>query len=457
MKVRSISPKSFVRIGLLSFMLVPASLASAAEVGEQALQLSKQGLSTTALAVIQNSSQSIQSEKIDLQKTLSIYDSLHFSGAARKLYSPAQIQLADALSKNGAQEFVQLKKKFNSIEKSQRTASLRYDYASSALLADQPKIAIEEMNLVLAQMGSKKEIDGLEIEKIRVLLARAYYQQKDYKRALEVYSQIPQDSDYWFEVLEEKAWSYLQLKEPQKALGQLKTVTAEVFDPAVGPEPYVLNAYILMKLCDYKGVFELLNKFKAQFKERALNMQKLSKTGSTVASDKALDLFFKRGSAEDVGAEVKYLPRLFFRSEAFARKIQLRNKIENELKKIDSVSSDLKSVAQSQVGELKSVLSALNSQISRSAVREQVRELAVLETQEISRMLQKMHIIEAESIQRLFSYQQKQANIQGEYKDDLKTNKDTLVFEATDEVWLDELDKYQVEVKGCPTSKEISK
>lgn len=458
MTVRGLpSLKNLKYFGCLGLMMVHVNVANASQAEESALKLSKQGLNLTALAVLDSSADSISSSRGELHKSLSLYDSLNFSKAAKNIYSTQAVQLAQTLSHSGAQEYVNLKKKYLALEPSQRTASLRYDYAASALLADQTKTAVDELKSIIDQAGNRSEIDGVEVQKIRLLLARANYQLKDFNSALSHYNLIPQDSDYWFETIEERAWAYLQLKEPQKALGQLKTVTAEVFDPAVGPEPYFLNAYILMKLCDYKGVFELLNKFKAQFKERALNMQKLSKTGSTPSSDKALDEFFKSGKSEDVGADIKFLPRLFYRDEAFARKIQLKNRIESELKKIDGLSGELKNTAQAQVPSLKALLSKISSQISKSEVRQKVKELAIEETQEISKILQKMHIIEAESIQRLFSYHQKQANIKGDYKEDLNKNKDSLVFEATDEVWLDELDKYQVEVKGCPTSKEISK
>jgi hypothetical protein len=64
-------------------------------------------------------------------------------------------------------------------------------------------------------------------------------------------------------------------------------------------------------------------------------------------------------------------------------------------------------------------------------------------------MIRKLHIVEAEVIQRLHLDE----NIKGtraKRENPVPRGSETLSFPVTKEVWLDELDSYHAEVKDCP-------
>ena len=109
-------------------------------------------------------------------------------------------------------------------------------------------------------------------------------------------------------------------------------------------------------------------------------------------------------------------------------------------------------------GELERFESAAARQADRLKQQawSRVRTLAVGEVREYKTILNKMHIVEAEVIERMHL----DDNLKGQ-RSKLSKNEadkgDVLVFPyRSDEVWLDELDNYKARVKDCPTLKGAS-
>ncbi|MGE0632924.1 MAG: hypothetical protein AB7O96_10980, partial [Pseudobdellovibrionaceae bacterium] len=82
-------------------------------------------------------------------------------------------------------------------------------------------------------------------------------------------------------------------------------------------------------------------------------------------------------------------------------------------------------------------------------IRARLAKLAEVETEENAKMLQKINLIEIETIQRVHTDQElnKNSYAKGEFK---KTTAEDLVFPDDGHPWMDELDKYQVKVNSCP-------
>lgn len=379
------------------------------------------------------------------------------------LYSKASFSLVEKFWGSGittATEYGKAASFYKTLQISEEKAPWAFLLALYAIEHD----LNEDAHKYLNEIEKMSNYGGLPKDRVALARARFAYQKKQFNSAIENYKKIDQGSDYWFESLEEQGWSYLQLKQPQRSLGVLKTVTADVFKPVVGPESYFLNAYILMKLCDYKEVFKFLDRFKKAYKERAVLMEKISSQGSTKETREALQEIFTKGlSFKAVAAKLEVLPRLVNRDGELQALIGEAGQRKNEMIRLDALleKADSQSSLKTALLESKSRMSrragGLVEAASLGQAEKRVRALAQEELKEISQILQKMQLVEAESIQRLYSYQQLQANFKGDYKDTLKKQGDVMVFEADEEVWLDELDKYQVEVKGCPTESEVSK
>jgi hypothetical protein len=282
--------------------------------------------------------------------------------------------------------------------------------------------------------------------------ARVLYQKNDMQGALDAYAQIPKSSMLWIESVEERAWAHLRRDDFDKALGESTTLLSPALAPLVGPESYFLTNLLALKACDYPRIFKNSENFKQRHRNRLVELQALADTGSNKNLSAVLTKFEQKGvSLEAIGALVESVPRTAFRDQKFALYMESRKQILAELERAADLGS---------LGENTSLSKTIGStkvkadNYRKQAVR-RLRTLAAAELKEYRKIINKMHIVEAEVIQRLHVDE----NLKGE-RSKLSKNEDSadlLIFPYnSDEVWFDELDNYRARVKDCPTLKGAS-
>ncbi|MGZ3797759.1 MAG: tetratricopeptide repeat protein [Pseudobdellovibrionaceae bacterium] len=275
--------------------------------------------------------------------------------------------------------------------------------------------------------------------KIKMQTARKLYAKGKYDEARALYDQISKGSPYWLEAVEEKAWTYFRQDQLESALAQAKTLLAPQFASYVGSESYFLQSLTQLKSCNYKGVFETNRLFKEKQKVHLAEIQTLSKTGTNEALKNMMneaDNFPMRFS--DVGENAPHLPQLFFKDVEFQRQLmryKISEKALNTLK-LDGGSLDL----QSSFEKVKAT--------SASLLQKRIKELAVQETNDNFKIVQKLNLVEIEAIQRLHADLDLDKNSfkKGPFNN---TTSDQLVFVDDGRPWIDELDKYEVRTKTC--------
>jgi tetratricopeptide (TPR) repeat protein len=260
-------------------------------------------------------------------------------------------------------------------------------------------IAIAIGSLNFAEASTKSE------DLINLNLARKFYEKNELDKAIDYYDKVSKASDYWVESIEEKAWAYTRKNEFEKAIGTLKSVLNPVFAPYVGPETYVLSAFIDLKMCDYKSAFDKITKFKSEMLPRV----------------QALESITTSPDSEFVNTWVK------------------------KLAKGDITTGD-------QLGKDLTKLPRYIQRDTKEITNERMKFLAKKDLEEISKNLKKMKVIEIEVAQRSFTFEKtKQAKL----KFDKRKSANILVFpdEQNSEVWLDEIGKYEVKANKCPGGK----
>lgn len=278
----------------------------------------------------------------------------------------------------------------------------------------------------------KKNSAGIGQDLIQLTLGRLYFQLGQMDRAIEYFGMVAKSSDFWLVAQEEKGHAYGRKREYHKVISTLMTVTAPVFDGAIGPEPFFVQALTHLKICDYSDVFKTTDLYKKRFKPRAQALQSLIDQGDSEAFQNAMNRL-DQGTIDwqTVGSFAKSLPRnftrdAFIRSQLFARKAAMKDK-----SKVDA--------------------QALGN---REPILKRMIELARAELKEIQDTTQKLNIIEAEVIQRIHAMDKNREErpVQGDLA---RGNSHRLVFpvEEKGEVWLDELDSYEAQVKECPELK----
>lgn len=292
---------------------------------------------------------------------------------------------------------------------------------------------------------------------IQSAFARVLYQKGDMEAALLAFHSIPKSSPLWIESVEERAWAYLRKDDFDKALGEVTTLLSPALAPLVGPESYFLSNLMSLKICDYTRLFKTSENFKKRNRERLADIQSLANSGTNKNLSPVIERFEKHGvSIEAAGPLVASVPRAAFRDAKFVRFMETRRLLTAELAKANELKEA--SATLGGAGELERFTLANSKQADRARQNalQRLRTLAAAEVNEFRVILNKMHIVEAEVIERLHL----DDNLKGERSKLAKAEPeqgDVLVFPYnTDEVWLDELDNYKARVKDCPVLKGAS-
>lgn len=277
----------------------------------------------------------------------------------------------------------------------------------------------------------RKKTSAVGEDILEMNIGRLYFQLGRLDEAIESFDKVKKSSDFWLEAQEEKAHAFGRQREFNKVISTLMTVEAPMFDGQVGPEPYFVSALTSYKICDYTAIFKVSDLYKKRFKPRVHALVELADNGTSDHLQAAIT-HLEAGdlSIQSVGGDAKFLPRNFWHDET----------IKNNLLK---AKQSAKSSAGSGEG------ASVQVQANRSLISSRVVALARQELKEIQDVTQKLNILEADVIQRIHAFEKsnKDRPVQGELA---SSSSDTLVFPQTDETWVDELDSYQAQIKGCP-------
>ena len=205
-------------------------------------------------------------------------------------------------------------------------------------------------------------------------------------------------------------------------MANLKTLFAPPVKSEIGGEPYLLSALVQLRLCNYNELFKGLKRFKDDIRPRFEAMEALSKTGESEASVHMLGRAAEAGalSRAAAGADLPNLPRLFYRD------------------------------AQMQAAFNASLKPGASDRHSR-IVTMRMKALATRDVKETQAILRKLHLVEVEAVSRMYT----DVHLADAKKTSpaIERNANTLVFpDDNNDVWLDEIDSYRVNAKGCPAS-----
>lgn len=237
--------------------------------------------------------------------------------------------------------------------------------------------------------------------------ARALFEQKKFSESIAEYEKIGQKSERYFLAVEEKAWANLHLDQYDKAIAQVRTLTSPAITSLVGTEPFLLQALAQLKICDYVAVFQTLKDFKTLKKGQISAIQEIAKNKRNSVSRQVLDQWVQNTDDwKKIGPSLSMMPQMFYHDVIMVRAAKAKNFV---------------------------------------AMENRLQELAIQENNENYRILQKLNLIEVESVQRVHiatEFDRKQGET-------IEKGPNDLVFKDSSEVWLDELDSYQATVNRC--------
>lgn len=96
-------------------------------------------------------------------------------------------------------------------------------------------------------------------------IARTYYQQKQWAKAIDVYAKIPRDHPLWHSALFEKTWAMLRSARFRSTLSNFQSLHSPYYDDAYLPETLLLRAIVYLYICQYDEMEKVLSLFNAQY------------------------------------------------------------------------------------------------------------------------------------------------------------------------------------------------
>lgn len=237
--------------------------------------------------------------------------------------------------------------------------------------------------------------------------ARVAYKKSNFKTALAEYSKIPTSSDRWPIAREEMAWTSFRMKEYQLASAQVRSLTNDYLKTQIDLEPYLLQAIVNLYSCDYNAVFTTLSETKRQMADYVSGIESLAKKITNEAQVNAIDYMMSQKTFEGLEPEAFHaLPRRFYLDRQAAAAIKSAN---------------------------------------RQLLTQRLVTLAVAANERNHKILQHLHLVEVEAIQRAFIPNQ----FGGKKLTAVPNEKDLMIFNGDDELWADEVDKTQADLFTC--------
>lgn len=343
-------------------------------------------------------------------------------------------------------------------EGTEERAWLEWQLALYFALNDDPGKGAKVLSLLM-----KEKQNFIDHDLMNITAARMLYEKGFLDAAIKYYKEVPKKSDYWTEAQEEMAWSYIRKGEPQNTMAVTKSLVHPAFKSLIGPETVFLRALSQLKVCDYQGAAQSLEDYKSFFRPKVAHLQKLQ-----TDDVEPIDFFYKniqqkgRMPLKSLKTYAAKLPRYVTRDEVLYRLSQRATGLEAEAQiALDLYTQSLQG-GTAKVGfqaDIDAIKVATNdkSRTAKNAFYSRVKKLAEEEITEISQILQKMHIVEAELLQQVSVSTDIAATDAKEI--DVKKGstgaegRDVLQFPASSEVWFDEISHFKIDVKkGCQIS-----
>lgn len=266
-------------------------------------------------------------------------------------------------------------------------------------------------------------------DELNLNIARVLYQDGKYDQAYETYLKVSKKSPLWFDALEERAWSLVQAGQINKAIGDVTTLQSPIFEANVSAESFYLSAYVYHNVCDFKSVFQLTDRFKKNQRNRIAHLESLSSGGAKVQLDSFWSKVLESGLTDQVVVEFKtQLPRQF----------EIHRKFRTIAQRVHAK-------------KLKGVIDSSDINLGN----QWLKKMARLELAEYSDVIQNLNLIDADVIQRL--HLDNSINGKRDWNQEnrvLTANELKFPYDKED-VWLDEIDNYDVKSLNCPVNREV--
>ncbi len=134
----------------------------------------------------------------------------------------------------------------------------------------------------LLQVSEKKGVTDSNRVNALLSMARVYYQNKKWDKAIEYYRQIPRDTWQWHDSLFEQSWAMLRSgRYFRSALSNFHTLHSSYYEDRYAPESLLLRGMVYLFICRYDEMDKVLNLFDKIYKPVNSKLRRFSNSASS--------------------------------------------------------------------------------------------------------------------------------------------------------------------------------
>lgn len=200
----------------------------------------------------------------------------------------------------------------------------------------------------LQELSASIEARKVQDKNIRALtavnLARMYFAQKQYDKALEQYAQVPKDHALWVQALIEQGWTQLAVEDYAGAIGNMYSLHSPYFKAVYQPESFVVRTIGYLNICQYGDAYRTLSFLEKDYRDAFSNMS--TYLGGAKATP--VDIYgnvktYIKGKSNDNVAGVPYqVWREMARRKDFLNLQTALNDKQDEARRYDGVNEKIK-------------------------------------------------------------------------------------------------------------------
>lgn len=147
--------------------------------------------------------------------------------------------------------------------------------------------ALRAFSLIVDNLEEGGNVAGNDRVAALLGMARVYYQAKRWDLSIDIYRQIPKDSEFWQDSLFELAWAQMRNGDFRSVLSSLHTLHSPYYEDLYNPESILLRSMAYFSLCKYDEMTKTLGLLDRVYEPIMSKMNKLGEliTDPTVAFD----------------------------------------------------------------------------------------------------------------------------------------------------------------------------
>ncbi|MCB0356319.1 MAG: tetratricopeptide repeat protein, partial [Bdellovibrionales bacterium] len=266
-------------------------------------------------------------------------------------YRIGEFQLRAKAYQKANLSFSRVRRSSNFFEKAKYLEAMSYAEMGKV------KKSIETFNDLYDSQVNKSVTDPARVSAL-VGTARAYYQGKNWDKSIELYRQVPRDTEIWHDTLFESSWAMLRSGRFRSALSNFQTIHSSFYENFYLPEALLLRSIVYLYICKYEEMEKVLNIFNIIYKPVYIDVKKYLKNVKLSAEiyddvDQMMNEFKDKG--EEMDKSKFRLPfivgRQISKEGDFQRSRLYIHRVEDELKKLYQMPSDWKNSALGRYAE----------------------------------------------------------------------------------------------------------